>query len=194
MPWSSALRVTARIAAFMPGASPPLVRTAMCFIRPRLCRCAPAIHGGKKSATSRPRANQGSNEEIAVRHYRFTINRFDLGDGPDPGIVNSQNDCDQISFRGLPCSEAPLKEKLMSLAERLDTIRQGADKRIPPDKRAIMHRATDDLRASGILSGVIKVGDPLPPFALKNAFGQEIGSSELLANGKLVLTVFRGSW
>ena len=35
------------------------------------------------------------------------------------------------------------------LAERLDTIRQGADKRIPPDKRAIMHRATDDLRASG---------------------------------------------
>ena len=82
----------------------------------------------------------------------------------------------------------------MSLAERLDTIRQGADKRIPPDNRAIMHRATDDLRASGILSGVIKVGDPLPPFALKNAFGQEIGSSELLANGKLVLTVFRGSW
>jgi len=82
----------------------------------------------------------------------------------------------------------------MSLAERLDTIRQGADKRIPPDKRAIMHRATDDLRASGILNGVIKVGAPLPPFALKNAFGQEIGSSELLANGKLVLTVFRGSW
>ena len=82
----------------------------------------------------------------------------------------------------------------MTLAERLDTIRQGADKRIPPDKRAIMHRATDDLRASGILSAVIKVGDPLPPFALKNAFGQEIGSSELLANGKLVLTVFRGSW
>ena len=58
------------------------------------------------------------------------------------------------------------------LAERLDTIRQGADKRIPPDKRAIMHRATGDLRASGILNGVIKVGDPLPPFALKNALGR----------------------
>src|SRR5271166_3151628 len=34
----------------------------------------------------------------------------------------------------------------MTLDERLDAIRQGADKRIPPDKRAIMHRATDDLR------------------------------------------------
>ena len=82
----------------------------------------------------------------------------------------------------------------MTLAERLDTIRQGSDKRIPPDKRAIMHRATDDLRASGILDGVIKVGDPLPPFALRNAFGEEVRSSELLANGPLVLTVFRGSW
>ena len=79
-------------------------------------------------------------------------------------------------------------------AERLETIRQGADKRIPPDKRAIMHRATADLRASGIMDGVIKVGDPLPRFALKNAFGQEIRSSELLANGPLVLTVFRGTW
>lgn len=82
----------------------------------------------------------------------------------------------------------------MSLAERLEVIRQGADKRIPPDKRAIMHRATDELRASGILDGVIKVGDRLPPFALNNAFGQEVRSSELLKNGPLVLTVFRGSW
>src|SRR5713226_4933909 len=51
---------------------------------------------------------------------------------------------------------------LTMLAERLETIRQGADKRIPPDKRAIMHRATADLRASDIMDRVIKVGDPLP--------------------------------
>lgn len=50
------------------------------------------------------------------------------------------------------------------------------------------------LRASGVLDRVIKVGDRLPPFALKNAFGEEVRSSELLANGPLVLTVFRGSW
>jgi hypothetical protein len=94
-----------------------------------------------------------------------------------------------------PVKESSLNEEdLKMLAERLDTIRQGADKRIPADKRAIMHRATDDLRASGIMDGVIKVGDPLPPFALKNAFGQEVRSSELLAKGPLVLTVFRGSW
>jgi hypothetical protein len=91
-------------------------------------------------------------------------------------------------------SKRLFKEERMTLAERLNTIRQGADKRIPPDKRAIMHRATDDLRSSGILDHVTKVGDPLPPFALRNAVGEEVSSSELLANGPLVLTVFRGSW
>jgi hypothetical protein len=96
---------------------------------------------------------------------------------------------------GPPVKESGLDEEdVKMLTERLDTIRQGADKRIPADKRAIMHRATDELRASGIMDGVIKVGDPLPPFALKNAVGQEVRSSELLANGPLVLTVFRGSW
>ncbi|HEX4615368.1 MAG TPA: hypothetical protein VH230_05570 [Stellaceae bacterium] len=99
-----------------------------------------------------------------------------------------------IATRYHHMAKASFKEKLMTLAERLDTIRQGADKRISSDKHAIMHRSTDDLRASGILDGVIKVGDLLPPFALKNAFGEEVRSSELLANGPLVLTVFRGSW
>jgi hypothetical protein len=80
------------------------------------------------------------------------------------------------------------------LSERLAAIQEGANKRIPPDKRAIMHRATDDLRTSGILDGVIKVGDRLPGFALKSSRGQEVRSSELLAKGPLVLTVFRGAW
>jgi len=80
------------------------------------------------------------------------------------------------------------------LSERLARIQEGANQRIPPDKRAIMHRATADLLASGIMDRVIKVGDPLPSFALKNSHGQEVRSPDLLANGPLVVTVFRGSW
>ncbi len=80
------------------------------------------------------------------------------------------------------------------LAERLGAIREGANKRIPADKREIMHQVTADLRASGIMEGVVKVGDKLPPFTLKNSGGQEVRSSDLLSQGPLVLTVFRGSW
>lgn len=82
----------------------------------------------------------------------------------------------------------------MGLAEKLDTIREGSAKRIPADKRAIMHRATQDLRASGILDRAIKVGAPLPAFVLKNAHGHELQSRDLLNKGAVVLTVFRGSW
>jgi len=82
----------------------------------------------------------------------------------------------------------------MSLAEKLDAIRDGSAKRIPADKQAIMHRATEDLGTSGILARAIKVGDRLPPFMLRNSHGQEVRSADLLAKGAVVLTVFRGSW
>ena len=47
---------------------------------------------------------------------------------------------------------------------------------------------------SNIMDGVVKVGDRLPGFALPNAFNETIESSELLAAGPVVLTVFRGVW
>lgn len=82
----------------------------------------------------------------------------------------------------------------MSLAEKLDDIRNGAGKRIPEEKRAIMHRATTDLRDSGIMERTIKVGDGLPSFALPNQNGTVVKSADLLAKGAVVLTVFRGHW
>ena len=58
----------------------------------------------------------------------------------------------------------------------------------------MLGRATKELRDSGIMDGVIKVGDTLPPFALQNADGVEVSSASLLAQGAVVLTVFRGHW
>ena len=82
----------------------------------------------------------------------------------------------------------------MSLEDQLAKLREGSAKRIPEDTRAIMGRATQELRESGIMDGVIKVGDTLPPFALQNTDGAEISSAGLLAQGAVVLTVFRGRW
>ena len=82
----------------------------------------------------------------------------------------------------------------MALEDTLRGIREASAKRIPADRAAVMHRATEERRASGIMDRVIKVGGPLPSFALPNAYGQEVRSSELLTKGALVLTFFRGAW
>jgi hypothetical protein len=82
----------------------------------------------------------------------------------------------------------------MSLEEKLAAARAGAATRIPPERQAIMHRATEDLRRSGIMDRIVKVGQPAPMFELANHDGRHVDSAELLAGGPMVLSFFRGSW
>jgi hypothetical protein len=82
----------------------------------------------------------------------------------------------------------------MSLADKLAATRAASAARIPPDKAAIMHRATEDLRRSGILDRIVKVGGMAPSFALANHDGSRVASADLLAKGPLVVSFFRGSW
>jgi len=82
----------------------------------------------------------------------------------------------------------------MSLKEKLEAARALSASRIAPDTRAIMERATADLRASGILQRVAAVGQVAPAFAAPNYDGRTISSNELLASGPLVASFFRGAW
>ena len=82
----------------------------------------------------------------------------------------------------------------MSLADKLAATRAASAGRIPADRQAIMLRATDDLRKSGILDRIVPVGKPAPAFELANHDGRRVSSAELLAAGPMVLSFFRGSW
>jgi AhpC/TSA family len=82
----------------------------------------------------------------------------------------------------------------MTLQEKLDAMREASKARIPPDARAIMQRSVDDLRASGIMTRVARAGQPAPDFTLPNASGRQVGLTELLARGPLVLSFYRGRW
>jgi hypothetical protein len=82
----------------------------------------------------------------------------------------------------------------MKLQEKLDAYKAEFESKTPPEKLAIMHRATEDLRKSGILDGVIKVGDRMPEFVLPNVRGEKVSSAELLRRGPLVVTFYRGVW
>ena len=82
----------------------------------------------------------------------------------------------------------------MTLQETLDAIRNASKTRIPPEARAIMERSTEDLRASGIMERVVRVGQPAPDCTLPNAAGQPVALKELLARGPVVLSFYRGRW
>lgn len=82
----------------------------------------------------------------------------------------------------------------MSLGEQLDAIREAGSKAIPAERLKVMHAATAALQASGAKDRVAKAGDTLPAFELPNQNGAIVRSAELLAQGPLVLTIYRGVW
>ena len=84
----------------------------------------------------------------------------------------------------------------MTLKERLDELKakSQANPRISPEARAIMTRSIDDLRKSGIVDRVVKVGERAPDFALPDSTGRLVRLGELLVRGPAVLSFFRGRW
>jgi len=81
-----------------------------------------------------------------------------------------------------------------TLQEKMEEIREGFEKEAPDDAVAVMHRATEDLRESGILERIPEPGDRLPPFALADTEGRTVRSEERLEEGPLVVTFYRGVW
>jgi hypothetical protein len=86
-----------------------------------------------------------------------------------------------------------------NLQERLDEFKKAFESGAPPynaPREAIetMHRATAELKATGIEDRALKVGDPAPSFTLFNQDHMEVASADLLRQGPLVVSFFRGHW
>ncbi|MEW6533972.1 MAG: hypothetical protein AB1473_24310 [Thermodesulfobacteriota bacterium] len=82
----------------------------------------------------------------------------------------------------------------MSLTEDLVARRAAARKHIPPEKLAVMDRATEDLEKSSITASCLKEGDVAPDFVLPNAVGKSVSLGEKLKEGPVVLSFYRGGW
>ena len=82
----------------------------------------------------------------------------------------------------------------MTLQEKLDGMREASKTRIPPEIRAVMERSTEDLRASGAMERIARVGQPAPDFALPNTAGVTVRLADLRARGPVVLSFYRGRW
>jgi hypothetical protein len=85
------------------------------------------------------------------------------------------------------------------LQDRLDEFKETFESGDPPynatrDVIELMHRATAELKTSGIEAAALKVGDRAPSFTLFNQDHGEVASTDLLREGPLVVSFFRGHW
>jgi hypothetical protein len=82
----------------------------------------------------------------------------------------------------------------MALQDKLNEHKANFEKNAPPEALEVMHRATADLRNSGILDRALKVGDKAPEFELENTSGELIRSKDILSDRLMVLIFYRGKW
>jgi peroxiredoxin len=87
----------------------------------------------------------------------------------------------------------------MSLQDKLDAFRANIEAGGPPYNAPAwihepMHRATEELIASGAANKALKAGDKAPAFTLDDPEGHPVSSADLLAQGPLIVTFYRGVW
>jgi peroxiredoxin len=91
------------------------------------------------------------------------------------------------------------EEYFMSLQDKLDAFRKSFEAGGPPYNAPShihepMHRATAALIASGAAAKALRVGDQAPAFVLSDADGKRVSSADLLRQGPLIVTFYRGVW
>lgn len=82
----------------------------------------------------------------------------------------------------------------MTLATQLQGVTAHVKSQAPAEVVATMEAGIALLNASGQVGKALKAGERFPAFALPNATGQSINSRDLLAQGALVVSFYRGTW
>jgi hypothetical protein len=88
---------------------------------------------------------------------------------------------------------------MAGLQERLDEFKKSFESgapsyNAPHEAIETMHRATTELKATGIEERALKVGDRAPSFSLFNQDHVQVEWANLLRQGSLVVSFFRGHW
>jgi peroxiredoxin len=80
------------------------------------------------------------------------------------------------------------------LQDQLDEITANTRTLVQPERLAVSERAVEELFSTGIEQQILPAGSKIPEFALPDATGRIVRSSDLLALGPLVIDFFRGRW
>ena len=83
---------------------------------------------------------------------------------------------------------------MTTLNAELRTFYEARQRQIPAEIREIMRRAGQELADSGQADRALTAGARAPRFSLPSATGQTLALDDLLAEGPVVLTFYRGAW
>jgi peroxiredoxin len=82
----------------------------------------------------------------------------------------------------------------LSIREQSEQLQAASAAQLPADVVEVFSRNAQQLHARGVPAGVVKVGDTLTSFTLRNAVGEPVSLDDLVAAGPAVLVFYRGGW
>lgn len=82
----------------------------------------------------------------------------------------------------------------MSLTQDLANLLTQIEEQLPDEAKALMAKAGNDIAQLGIHDHSLKAGDAIPAIALPNATGEMVSVHDLLKQGPVVITFYRGGW
>ncbi|MEU3463934.1 peroxiredoxin-like family protein [Streptomyces sp. NPDC006733] len=82
----------------------------------------------------------------------------------------------------------------MSLENELRDLYENKHRALPADALEVMDRGGAELAASGLAERALGPGAPAPRFTLPAAAGRPVALDDLLTEGPVVLTFYRGAW
>ena len=81
----------------------------------------------------------------------------------------------------------------MSLSDTLRRLKEkSAEKK--PEFAALVDRASQELRDSGAMGRLIQIGDDAPRFIRPNPRGESVALTDLLEQGPVAISFYRGKW
>jgi peroxiredoxin len=82
----------------------------------------------------------------------------------------------------------------MSLATDLSTLKDRANAQMPKEQANAISKSVEDFMQTWNPANAINVGQSFPDFSLSDASGKQVSLKELLANGPLLISFYRGGW
>ncbi len=82
----------------------------------------------------------------------------------------------------------------MSLTSQIDELKQQMGREIPKETLVTLAEALEKVGQTGIMDTSCQALDKAPSFTLPDVSGNMVSSDDILAQGHMVLSFYRGVW